>query len=412
MEKDQPQFNPLDQLAYNKNRRKSSKQSNDNPNPVLPSQNNNPTTKPLLRSQSSRTGMSYPVLPLQPNTRNTRSPSRKRTFEGSSPLTPNNQSLNFLLSSHSPSIEQNISYTRNYQHEQIPNPASSKFTAQSPPALTSGYKYDNTSDDDARFLRLAREALVATASGVSKNKDENLAGEDLLIDPTIQDLLQRLQYAASPHGNPIKKSDEIKANSNGQLMIQNFYDQFPNLSNDIFMNEENKVNHPSNRENTGWNFLVGEPLQLKSDDQIVKERARKNSIDKEATKKTKIPEKEENKPLDSSRKFLCEKCSMSFRRSSDLKRHEKQHLSIPPNICELCGKGFARKDALKRHMSTLTCKRNADRKLYINNLNYLKESRENGSQLDLKNDHEEDDDLDDDDDDDPNQFSSSKNWQL
>ncbi|CDK29092.1 unnamed protein product [Kuraishia capsulata CBS 1993] len=63
------------------------------------------------------------------------------------------------------------------------------------------------------------------------------------------------------------------------------------------------------------------------------------------------------------RSFVCETCSISFRRSSDLKRHEKTHLEVLPNTCPLCQKGFARKDALKRHIDTLTCKRNREKLL-------------------------------------------------
>lgn len=56
--------------------------------------------------------------------------------------------------------------------------------------------------------------------------------------------------------------------------------------------------------------------------------------------------------------FICSTCQMEFSRSSDLRRHEKIHLSILPNICTQCGKGFGRKDSLKRHFNTLACKRN------------------------------------------------------
>lgn len=65
------------------------------------------------------------------------------------------------------------------------------------------------------------------------------------------------------------------------------------------------------------------------------------------------------------REFPCSKCHLIFGRSSDLRRHEKAHLPILPNICPQCGKGFARKDALKRHFDTLTCKRNRSKLLSI-----------------------------------------------
>lgn len=193
------------------------------------------------------------------------------------------------------------------------------------------------SDEDARFLRLAHDALVATS------KESNL-----MVDPTIQDLLRRLQYALSPHGNPIKRLDSIRANENGQLMIQNFYNGFPNLSNDIFTSS----NNPANTNNPGWNFLLDSKSLVLS--------ASPEPMDSSGENSGPRPKEE--------RKFPCRGCSMSFRRSSDLKRHEKQHLLIPANICPQCGKGFARKDALKRHLGTLTCKRNADKKLYQKNL--------------------------------------------
>ncbi|CAK7892290.1 hypothetical protein CAAN3_01S09340 [[Candida] anglica] len=243
------------------------------------------------------------------------------------------------------------------------------------------------SDEDERFLRLAKEALVATAGakGVANN---------LMVDPTIQDLLRRLQYASSPHGNPIKRSKKIHANENGQLQIQGFYKQFPNLSNNIFMESEGShimnsganlsatagnsstitngedssksLHHPSNSRSEGWNFLVGEPMVYKTQNTRTAE-----DVEDEEDEDLRDEKDSSEEGGEESRKFSCEKCLMSFRRSSDLKRHEKQHLSIPPNICELCGKGFARKDALKRHMGTLTCKRNADKRLYIENLSYV-----------------------------------------
>ncbi|CCE62332.1 hypothetical protein TPHA_0C01760 [Tetrapisispora phaffii CBS 4417] len=62
---------------------------------------------------------------------------------------------------------------------------------------------------------------------------------------------------------------------------------------------------------------------------------------------------------------ICAKCGITFKRVSELKRHEKSHLPILSNICSQCGKGFARKDALKRHYNTLTCKRNRSKLLYL-----------------------------------------------
>lgn len=272
-------------------------------------------------------------------------------------------------------VEQNLSYTRSYS---ALNDYLLTSKTNRPTSILRSHSH-NESDEDERFLRLAREALVATATAAKSNT------VGLEVDPTIQDLLTRLQYVSSPHGNPIRRSEKIRANENGQLMIQDFYQDFPNLSNDIFTEDRFGDNgtlaqdHPKpegqSTRNEDWNFLIGEPLHL----ELKESRSTRNegqnihhAMDDNTTTVL-----SDNSLLDKSgkededRKFLCSKCTMSFRRSSDLKRHEKQHLSIPPNICELCGKGFARKDALKRHSGTLTCKRNADRKLYIENLNYL-----------------------------------------
>ncbi|KAK6465431.1 hypothetical protein DFJ63DRAFT_339277 [Scheffersomyces coipomensis] len=440
-------------------------------------------TSPFSHNSPSST---TPNNPSNPSNTNTNNPN-KRSSAASSP----NSNINFLLPTqrHTPSsIEQNVSYTRSFnsprgtsnttstnirrdslniptppllsvstppsqisQHHQQQQQQQQPQESQQPPSLKSYRKPSQvhvdqvqTDDEDARFLRLAREALVATAAGANPNGSA-------LVDPTIQDLLTRLQYAASPHGNPIGRGSDITTNQKGQLNIQGFYEQFPNLSNDIFQGDHdhpesssshsqsqskpnltipNRSNHPSSN-NDGWNFLIGEPLTYK----VAGVRYNKDSPDLSASSSTNTnitpttadssgsgarshsvhglasslhDSLTSNRSLsigsastirkqslaesgnETVRKFLCEKCSMSFRRSSDLKRHEKQHLTIPPNICELCGKGFARKDALKRHMGTLTCKRNADKKLYIDNLNYLrdpKNSTPNGGDDDDDNDH-------------------------
>lgn len=265
-----------------------------------------------------------------------------------------------------PVIEQNTSYARQYQ---TPKP----------------------DDEDERFLRLAREALVATATANQQSSELN----PLVVDPTISDLLHRLQYALSPHGNPIKRGLNIHANENGQLMIQSFYNQFPNMSNDIFVSSNN---HPTNSRSEGWNFLVGEPLELRApqttpqthqpnhshslsepiSEQISQPLSHRDSIARPRSPSFSRPKEASpdlNDSDDQDRKFFCTQCSMSFRRSSDLKRHEKQHFKVLPYICEECGKSFARKDALKRHVGTLTCKRNTDKKLYVDNLNYLERNK-------------------------------------
>ncbi|WVO16396.1 hypothetical protein L204_104071 [Cryptococcus depauperatus] len=56
------------------------------------------------------------------------------------------------------------------------------------------------------------------------------------------------------------------------------------------------------------------------------------------------------------RPFKCDKCTQSFNRNHDLKRHKRIHLSVKPFGCEKCGKTFSRKDALRRHWLVKGCK--------------------------------------------------------
>ncbi|CAH6723544.1 hypothetical protein CLIB1444_16S01178 [[Candida] jaroonii] len=227
------------------------------------------------------------------------------------------------------------------------------------------YTRTRISEEDERFFKLAKEALVHTANVTQKN-----------VDPTLNDLFKRLQYVSSPHGNPIKSGENIKVNDNGQLMIHEFYDNFPNFNNNVFERSNGLIG-----ENPLKNLGIA-PQPNDSSNKIpenISNFPNVNNLPNNLQNPNLNDLPNFNRPMqldfnknEEERKYECLKCSMNFKRSSDLKRHEKQHLSIPPNICEFCGKGFARKDALKRHVGTATCKRNAEKKLYIDNLEFLK----------------------------------------
>lgn len=156
------------------------------------------------------------------------------------------------------------------------------------------------------------------------------------IDPTIRDILNRLQYEHAPHGGlPIRQSDFeqhnlLQQHDAEQLLFATPPD-FPQLSMDIFKHEH-------------------QPLQVLPDRPTPQQQAQP-------------PPPPPQQTADTPRNYLCDVCSLSFKRSSDLKRHEKIHLEVPPNVCPQCSKGFARKDALKRHINTVTCKRNRERML-------------------------------------------------
>ncbi|CAI4038120.1 hypothetical protein SMKI_04G4600 [Saccharomyces mikatae IFO 1815] len=151
-------------------------------------------------------------------------------------------------------------------------------------------------DEDAAFIKQATEAIV----DVSLNMDN--------IDPIIKELLERVRKRRNTSRNgktslkPGKNSIDISSYG-GAVEIE----------------KETELER------------ISKPSESKSQD-------RRNSTGE--------------------KKFKCAKCSLEFSRSSDLRRHEKTHFAILPNICPQCGKGFARKDALKRHYDTLTCRRN------------------------------------------------------
>ncbi|KAL6609344.1 hypothetical protein U3516DRAFT_495713, partial [Neocallimastix sp. 'constans'] len=54
----------------------------------------------------------------------------------------------------------------------------------------------------------------------------------------------------------------------------------------------------------------------------------------------------------SERPYACDKCSSSFSRKHDLKRHEKLHTGVRPYVCKICNKSYTRSDALARHLKS------------------------------------------------------------
>lgn len=244
-------------------------------------------------------------------------------------------------------------------------------------------------DEDRKFLRAAAEAIVATSMN-SK------------IDPTILELLKRIQYASNPNNGKqgIKTPSagfDGASNSNDFLNVGltnpalnpnhfptlnlNYFDSMNNESNNSSTtNNSNNGSSAAGTSNSQWNFqspsiLSGNsPLyhnnnsnrDVSSPNSLVS--TPPNSTISHTLSSRHDHERQGSINLDSDqhsseKPFVCNDCTLSFRRSSDLRRHQRAHLPILPHICQLCGKGFARKDALKRHSDTLTCKRNRERLL-------------------------------------------------
>lgn len=229
-------------------------------------------------------------------------------------------------------------------------------------------------DEDRKFLRAAAEAIVAT----SMNNE---------IDPTILELLRRIQYANAPNStasplattttstsissNPLEPRTTTTPNVNFLDTTSNLnpaknshhfptfnLDYFENLANEQQQKRESTTNPthlhsslepplpPVSASSSSWSITNSQ-----------QQTPTPNSQDSTTPPSAKSINGHEPKP------FICNDCSLSFRRSSDLRRHQRAHLPILPHICRMCGKGFARKDALKRHSDTLTCKRNREKLL-------------------------------------------------
>ncbi|SCU85130.1 LADA_0D05864g1_1 [Lachancea dasiensis] len=190
-------------------------------------------------------------------------------------------------------------------------------------------------NEDAVFFQQAAEALIATSL-----KNSN-------VDPTIKELLNRLKHV-KPGVSATRVPQQIPLENKSVL---DYFDQL--LSNtDVISTSTDAVSSSSFGSGADRKRRRSDTAEHGSQD----ERKDDGSGSKGSTSLDDDP---------TAKKFPCAKCDLIFRRSSDLRRHERAHLPILPNICTLCGKGFARKDALKRHFDTMTCKRNREKLLSI-----------------------------------------------
>jgi uncharacterized Zn-finger protein len=228
-------------------------------------------------------------------------------------------------------------------------------------------------DEDRKFFRAAAEAIVAS----SMNNQ---------IDPTIMELLRRIQYASLSKSNEGSSSHTSHADThanNSSTALSGLIDStkaanFPTFNLDYFNIQQQQLKeHEEEQErqrqqsafqmeqqqqsssNMAFNFPAVSPhaQSLNSKHTPTSQPSFTPNSLGNSTSNPSSPSNGDEKP------FQCQDCTLSFRRSSDLRRHQRAHLPVLPHICQQCGKGFARKDALKRHTDTLTCKRNRERLL-------------------------------------------------
>lgn len=193
-------------------------------------------------------------------------------------------------------------------------------------------------NQDSTFLHQAAEALI----NESQYSD---------IDPVINELLDRLD---------ISNSKQLKGlDLNNLTDIPRSKNEYFSKALDVFRDERTDE-PPSELADLNRYAITSRPdSSPPSKVKIEKTIQNKNTgITHEKGNSLKVDSKEE-------RSYKCNDCPLAFFRSSDLRRHEKIHLPVFPNVCAQCGKGFARKDALKRHHNTLACKRNRNKLLCL-----------------------------------------------